>query len=285
MLRLLYVTDLHGWTHGYEQIAAIAQEEEITTVVNGGDMFPHGRDLISTQRRFIEGNLGPYLERLGAAGISYYGMLGNDDCRAVLPDWQDLVRTSPRLHDLTEGWLPLANGLAICGCNYIPDPPFRLKDWSVLDTRDYHRPPQHPDPLISRGDKLELIGDIEAFFKDRPTLAELLDAIAAQAAGWERAVVVCHAPPQGTGLGNISTDTDVGSAAVRAWIKKYQPLLTLHGHIHESPRVTGIDTVKIGRTTVHQPGQERFLGRLVYSIVEIEKGAVRIERRSTPCPD
>ncbi len=61
MFRLLYVTDLHGWTGGYERIAAVAQEEEITTIVNGGDMFPHGRDLISTQRRFIEGNLGSYL--------------------------------------------------------------------------------------------------------------------------------------------------------------------------------------------------------------------------------
>jgi Icc-related predicted phosphoesterase len=293
MFRLLYVTDLHGWTGGYERIAAIAQEEGITTIVNGGDMFPHGRDLISVQRRFIEGYLGPFLERLVAAGIarsgasamSYYGMLGNDDCRAVLPDWLDLVRTSPGLHDLTEGWLPLDDGLLTCGCNYIPDPPFRLKDWSVLDTRDYHRPPQHPDPLISRGDRLELVADVEAFLKARPTLDELLESIAERAAGWGRAIVVCHAPPRGTGLGNISAETDVGSAAVRAWIEKYQPLLTLHGHIHESPRITNIDTTKIGRTTVHQPGQERFIGRLVYSIVEIEEGAVRVERRSMPCPD
>jgi Icc-related predicted phosphoesterase len=285
MFRLLYVTDLHGWSGGYERIAAIAQEEQITTVINGGDMLPHGRDLIAVQRRFIERFLRPYLELLGAAGISYYGMLGNDDCRAILADWLDLARTSDRLHDLTEGWLPLADGLAICGCNYIPDPPFRLKDWSVLDTRDYRRPPQHPDPLVSRGDRLELIGDVEAFLKARPTLEELLDAIAAQTLDWERAVVVCHAPPKGTGLGNISPETDVGSAAVRAWIERYQPLLTLHGHIHESPRITGIDTAKIGRTTVHQPGQERFLGRLAYSIVEIEEGTVRVERRSTPCPD
>ena len=54
MFRLLYVTDLHGWTEGYERIGAIAQEEGITTIVNGGDMFPHGRDLVSIQRRFIE---------------------------------------------------------------------------------------------------------------------------------------------------------------------------------------------------------------------------------------
>jgi uncharacterized protein len=284
MLRLLYVTDLHGWTRAYERIAAIAREEGITTVINGGDMFTHGRDLIASQRQFIQGDLGPYLERLSAAGISYYGMLGNDDCRAVLPDWQELVRTFPLVHDLTEGWLPLADGLTICGCNYIPDPPFRLKDWCVLDTREYRRPPQHPDPVASRGDKLESIGDVEAFFQARPTLEEILAGIPARAADWERAILVCHTPPRGTGLVNISADTDVGSAAVRAWIEKYQPFLTLHGHIHESPRVTGIDTVKIGRTTVHQPGQERFLGRLTCSIVEIEAGTVRVVRRSTPCP-
>jgi len=285
MLRLLYVTDLHGWNGGYERIAAVAREAEIGTIVNGGDMFPHGRDLIVTQRRFIGEYLRPYLERLAAAGISYCGMLGNDDCRAVLDDWQELVRTSSRVHDLTEGWLPLGEGVAICGCNYIPDPPFRLKDWSVLDTRDSRRPPQHPDPLMSRGDRLESIADVEAFLAARPTLAEMLDTIAAQAPGWERAVVVCHSPPRGTGLGNISAAVDVGSAAVRAWIEKHQPQLTLHGHIHESPRVTGIDTAQIGRTSIHQPGQERLWGRLVYSIVEIDDGTVRIERRSVPCRD
>jgi uncharacterized protein len=285
MFRLLYVTDLHGWTRGYERIATVAQAEEIATIVNGGDMLPHGRDLVVTQRRFVEEYLPSYLEWLDAAGISYYGMLGNDDCRAVLPAWQDLVRAWPRVHDLSEGWLPLADGLAICGCNYIPDPPFRLKDWSVLDTRDFVRPPQHPDPVVSQGDSLKSVEDIGAFFQARPTLEELLDAIAARAADYERAVLVCHAPPQGTGLGNISAGTDVGSAAVRAWIERYQPLLTLHGHIHESPRITGVDMAKIGRTTVHQPGQERFLGRLTYSIVQIEEGAVRVERRLTRCAD
>jgi len=285
MLRLLYVTDLHGWTGGYEQLAAIAREAEIGTIVNGGDMFPHGRDLIVTQRRFIGEYLRPYLERLAAAGISYYGMLGNDDCRAVLGDWQELVRASSRVHDLTEGWLLLGDGVTICGCNYVPDPPFRLKDWSVLDTRDFRRPPQHPDPLMSRGDRLESIADVEACLAARPTLAEMLDTIAERAPGWERAIVVCHSPPRGTGLGNISTAVDAGSAAVRAWIEKHQPLLTLHGHIHESPRVTGIDTAQIGRTTIHQPGQERLWGRLVYSIVEIDDGTVWVERRSVPCRD
>lgn len=279
MFRLLYVTDLHGWTEGYEQISIIVQEEEITTIVNGGDMLPHAQDLIFTQRRFIEEYLCSYFERLDDSGISYYGMLGNDDCQAVLPDWQDLVKAYPRLHDLTEEWIPLADGLTVCGCNYIPDPPFRLKDWCVLDTRDYVRPSQHPDPIISRGGRFELIDDIDRFFAARPTLEEILNKIAEQTASFERAVFVCHAPPLGTGLGNIGTDSDVGSATVRAWIQRCQSLLTLHGHIHESCLITGTDTVQIGRTTVHQPGQERLWKRLVYSIVEIEGNAVLVERR------
>ena len=197
----------------------------------------------------------------------------------MLPNWQALVKTYPRLHDLTEEWIPLADGLAICGCNYIPDPPFRLKDWCVLDKRDYARPSQHPDPIISQGDRFELVHDIDTFFKTRPTLEDILNEISERTASFERALFVCHAPPQGTGLGNIGTDADVGSAAVKAWIQRHQPLLTLHGHIHESRRITGIDTVEIGRTTVHQPGQERLWRHLIYSIVDIEGNAVLVERR------
>jgi len=282
MFRLIYVTDLHGWADGYDQIAIIAQEEEITTIVNGGDILPHAQDLISMQRRFIEEFLHPYFERLDAAGISYYGMLANDDCQAVLPDWQELVRAYPRLHDLTNGWIPLGDGLTICGCNYIPDPPFRLKDWCVLDAKDYVRPPQHPNPVISQGGRFEPVSDIDMFFKARPTLEEILDTIAQRTNAFERAVLVCHTPPKGVGQGNTNPEEDVGSAAVRAWIEKHQPLLTLHGHIHESHRITGIDTVQLGRTTVHQPGQERFASRLVYSIVDIEADAVLIERRTEP---
>jgi hypothetical protein len=74
---MLYVTDLHGWTRGHERIAPIAQEEGITTIVNGGGIFPHGRDLVAIRRQFIEGSLSPYLERLVAARISFKVREGN----------------------------------------------------------------------------------------------------------------------------------------------------------------------------------------------------------------
>ncbi|MEM4048828.1 MAG: metallophosphoesterase [Zestosphaera sp.] len=57
----------------------------------------------------------------------------------------------------------------------------------------------------------------------------------------------------------------VGSKAVRKVIKKYQPIVGLHGHIHES---SGVD--KIGKTVVVNPGSEYSEGVLRGYIVEIE---------------
>ena len=43
-------------------------------------------------------------------------------------------------------------------------------------------------------------------------------------------------------------DVHVGSIAVRRFIEQRQPLVTLHGHVHESARLTGSWQEKIGRT-------------------------------------
>jgi len=56
-----------------------------------------------------------------------------------------------------------------------------------------------------------------------------------------------------------------GSKAVRRIIKKYQPLLGLHGHIHESPGF-----VRIGRTQCLNPGSEYAEGILKGFLVEID---------------
>ena len=62
----------------------------------------------------------------------------------------------------------------------------------------------------------------------------------------------------------------VGSKSVRKVIEKYQPLLGLHGHIHESPGL-----VKIGRTQCINPGSEYSEGILRAYIVELEDGKVK----------
>ncbi|MDP8207598.1 MAG: hypothetical protein P9L92_13105 [Candidatus Electryonea clarkiae] len=43
-------------------------------------------------------------------------------------------------------------------------------------------------------------------------------------------------------------DVNVGSIAIKRFIEEKQPLLSLHGHIHESARLTGSWQDQIGRT-------------------------------------
>jgi uncharacterized protein len=61
----------------------------------------------------------------------------------------------------------------------------------------------------------------------------------------------------------------VGSHAVRAALQKYQPVLSLHGHIHESRGVA-----RLGRTTAINPGSEYNAGVLRGVIVTLTKERV-----------
>lgn len=62
----------------------------------------------------------------------------------------------------------------------------------------------------------------------------------------------------------------VGSTSVRKVIEKYQPMLGLHGHIHESPGL-----VKIGKTQCINPGSEYSEGILRAYMIELEDGKVK----------
>lgn len=94
-----------------------------------------------------------------------------------------------------------------------------------------------------------------------------------------------HCPPYGTHLDlapKLTKDLrpvvvagmvqyeHVGSKAFRKIIEEYQPLLGLHGHIHESG---GMD--RIGRTLVLNPGSEYSEGLLKAYIVEVTKEGIK----------
>jgi Icc-related predicted phosphoesterase len=61
----------------------------------------------------------------------------------------------------------------------------------------------------------------------------------------------------------------VGSKAVRNILERHQPLLSLHGHIHESA-----GAVEIGRTLAINPGSEYGEGVLRGAIVEVGGGKI-----------
>jgi Icc-related predicted phosphoesterase len=280
MFRFAYVTDIHGWREGYEAALDFARRQACAAIVNGGDMLPKGSGILKEQKHFITSYLRDHFHRCREYGIAHYGMFGNDDLASRLTYWREVLVESPGAFDLTERWHELPDGSWLRGVNWVPDHPFGRKDWSVLDTRDFERPLQFSDPIISGPTGFQRIPDIKAFFAGRPTMAEVLDSIVQDAPDTSRAIVVTHAPPTGTGLatlGGILRGKDVGSRAVHDWIQRHQPLLTLHGHIHESPEVSGTHTARIGRTLCHQPGQKAQMA-LTASIIEIAGVEVKIER-------
>ncbi len=102
-----------------------------------------------------------------------------------------------------------------------------------------------------------------------------------------RAVFAIHVPPYGTGLDeapvlNKTADgglkpieagmsrSAVGSTAVLELITKHQPLLGLHGHIHESKGAHNV-----GRTLCVNPGSEYADGTLLGYLVEIQGEKIR----------
>ncbi len=86
--------------------------------------------------------------------------------------------------------------------------------------------------------------------------------------GWTQAssarvtVFVPHAPPQKTAVDRIGSGHHVGSTAVRTFIEKKKPTVTVCGHIHEA---RGVDT--LGPTTIVNCGPA---GSGSYAVITIE---------------
>jgi hypothetical protein len=112
-------------------------------------------------------------------------------------------------------------------------------------------------------------------------LEEKIEGMASQVEDMNTAIFNFHIPPYDTLLDQApklsdklvpSTDETIpaGSKAVLDAIKKYQPMLGLHGHIHESRGI-----VKIGQTICLNPGSEYSEGILRGVLVMIKKNKVK----------
>jgi Icc-related predicted phosphoesterase len=116
-----------------------------------------------------------------------------------------------------------------------------------------------------------------------------LDALAQQVRDPRRAIFMIHVPPHDSGLDtapildeNLRPTVSagdvlrgpVGSTAVRRIIETYQPVLAVHGHIHESGGER-----KIGKTLCINPGSEANHGILRGYLVDIGKKGIELAQR------
>jgi Icc-related predicted phosphoesterase len=248
----LFVTDLHGSRWKYERTLDLAVELRAGLVVNGGDMFPHGR-LHEEQERFLRDFLDPLFARYQAAGIRHLGLTANDDLRAHDPLFDAVCGKYPLVENLAGRRIAVGTHEFI-GLNLVTDFPFRLKDRARMDTRDFAFPPQPGRGILSTPGGWEEIPDWPAYARSLPTIEEELSRLP-EPRDSARAVYVLHGPPSGLGLDVCRGGAAVGSPATRAFLERRQPLLSLHGHIHESPEESGSWKATIGRTVCIQPGQ------------------------------
>jgi len=113
-------------------------------------------------------------------------------------------------------------------------------------------------------------------------LIQRLEKVLSQVKNPAQAVFNLHPPPFGSGLDEAPELTadlkvvaagrsmiPVGSKSVLEMIRKYKPLLTLHGHIHE-----GKGTRKMERTLCINPGSNYEQGILSGAVVELKKDKV-----------
>ena len=121
-------------------------------------------------------------------------------------------------------------------------------------------------------EEIDLINQHEALSKDLERLALLTEKP-------EKTIYAIHDSPRETNLDVVSRG-HTGSIAVRDFIQKYSPLATLHGHIHESPWLTGIFGEEIGKTWSFNCGKQFIVFDIFdiknYAVVENEfKGRIR----------
>jgi hypothetical protein len=139
----------------------------------------------------------------------------------------------------------------ITGYSFVPPTPFQLKDWERYDVSQYI------DVGAVSPEQGRRTIDVPLDEIKYSTIAEDLEKLSKQSPA-KNTIYLFHSPPyhsfldrvdlHGKKVDHAPMDIHVGSIAIQRFIKTHQPLLTLHGHVHESAHITGWWKEKVERT-------------------------------------
>ena len=254
----IFVSDLHGNVDRYKKLFKIIPAERPEIVFIGGDILPGFSMMQSTSfgnKDFIHGFLAPELEIIRAELKENYPrifiILGNDDGRFIEASILDIAGQA--LCEYIHNRKVKHNDFNIYGYCFVPPTPFMLKDWERYDVSRY------VDPGCVSPEEGKLSVPAAENERKYSTIKEDLERLT-RGDDLSKAIFLFHSPPYDTDLDrapldgkmidHIPLDVHVGSIAIRKFIEVRQPLATLHGHIHESARITGNWRGKIGTTNM-----------------------------------
>lgn len=257
MTPCFFASDLHGHKDRYLKLFQAIRAEKPRAVFLGGDLLPnpvlsmtspgkYPEDFINgflvTEFQTLQTLLGPHYPRV-------FTILGNDDGR--FEEASILDAATRGVWEYVHGRSINFDRFKVYGYAFVPPTPFLLKDWERYDVSRYVDPgcisPENGWRSIPVSEKEMRYSTIK---KDLELLTGK-DTL-------ENAVILFHSPPYNTKLDRagldgrmidyVPLDVHVGSIAIQRFIEARQPLLTLHGHAHESARLTGAWREKIHRS-------------------------------------
>jgi uncharacterized protein len=300
-LRIFFASDLHGSDRCFRKFLNAAKFYKADWLVMGGDAA--GKHLVpllqegsgwrgNFQGARLEAHTAKELAQLEAqlADMGAYALPTNAEFIAQLSADPELVEST--LHDLivkrAQAWVQLASERVDKDTRCV----IGLGNDDFDDLADvFSQGPTlcPPDGLIEMdGFWFGTVGwsNITPWRTHREKSEVDLDTLVAalESPDASRTIWNIHVPPYGSTLDiapRLSADLQVelvggtpdfipvGSTAVAAGIRSLQPLLSMHGHIHESRGV-----VKVGGSTVVNPGSAYDQGTLYGALIRVSPGKV-----------
>jgi Icc-related predicted phosphoesterase len=249
-MRVLFVSDLHGDQSKYIKLSQVMTEALPDTVLIGGDILPNYFRMEPAE--FVESFLKPLLsdlkQQLKEKYPKIFYIFGNDDPASALEYFRNEISTELMKYiNLTSVNI---NGCVISGYGYVPPTPFLLKDWEKYDVSRFV-----PRDAVSPEEGIRTV-EVPMNMIRYSNISEDLENLQKNTGVMTNCICLFHAPPYETTLDKIKNAdingnvriVGVGSIAVRRFIEKYRPKITLHGHIHESAMISGSWKDRIGNT-------------------------------------
>lgn len=250
--KAFFATDLHGQVSRYKKLFRAIAKAPPAFVFLGGDLLPHRLKSTDGYEDFTLEYLIPELRKLRVSlGVDYPNfvlILGNDDFRS---EEKKFTRASQEglCHYLNNSH-KVISGVPVFGYPFVPPTPFRIKDWEKYDIAEE----VNPGCVSPSGGYRTIQPDYDM---EKSTIARDLQILTA-GHDLSDAVMLFHSPPyrcrldwfraEGKGYLGSTEKKHIGSIAIRHFIESQQPRVTLHGHIHESTRLSGHWRERFGST-------------------------------------
>jgi len=246
ILKCIFVSDLHGNTKKIQKLFEMIKKEKPDSAFIGGDILPNY--LTKNIEEFVETNLLSEIRKIKNK-TTIFLILGNDDPRIfedlfIKADEEKIINY---MHNKTVRF----NDFFVTGYSFVPPTPFNLKDWEKYDVSRYV-----DVGAVSPEEGLRTV-NVSDDIKRYSTIAEDMDILSKNSPP-EKTIFLFHSPPyksyldladlEGKKVDHAPLDVHVGSITIERFIKKKKPFVTLHGHVHESPRLSGRWMQKFGST-------------------------------------